>query len=508
MSKLEGYSWKPISDVLAESPPPSAGASVAEHFPGALGYWCRFFMAVTVSKMIEDAIIINHGPLGCNGSVRTFITDHYTENFGQGFLHLASTNMDQNSVIFGGEKDLERTIKEVDRDYKPPVIIVHDNCCADIIRDDIGQIVEMVQPEVKAKVVWVPSPGFTTCFADNMSMNMPHYVQLMDEPKKVDKDAVNIIGVYKEVFSGCGQVKKDCKQHGDGYFTEWERKYPTDTAELARYVEALGLKVHRVLMAGKYDYVRTAPEAGLNVHNCPAWGYPLGKEMQKRFGTPMAKQAFPIGLEATKSWIYEIAELTGREKEANVFVKSEEKQLLPLWNKARNIFAGKVALIEGVRNALCATTKGLAMARLAMELGMHPYIFNLQGVFVSAKDYVVNYFTQEGINPPMLDGPYTDGFPVSIEDVIKDLGLKIDEVVYFPTDVYDYARAGRFDASNVTRVDTGQPFRRVKHAPRYLGYRGTAGILRDMIEAEEVAKRGNKPTLYGRLFGEQLDFPK
>ncbi|TAK34022.1 MAG: hypothetical protein EPO21_11010 [Chloroflexota bacterium] len=508
MGKLEGYAWKPISQVLTENPPPSAGLTVSEKFPGALGYWCRFFMAVTVSKMIEDAIIVQHGPLGCNGAARTFILEHYNQNFGHGFLHMPSTNMTQDQVIFGGEKNLEQTLLEVDRDYHPPLIIIHDNCCAGIIMDDIDGVVRRTQPKVKAKLLFLPSQGFSTCFADNMSMNMPYFAEIMEPPKEVRKDRVNILGTYKEVFSGCGHIKKEHKPHGDGLFTEWERRYPTDAHELARYVEALGLTVHRVLMSGRYEYVRSAPEAAVNVNNCPAWGYPLGHAMEQKFGTPMLNHAFPIGIEATKRWIYELADFTGRTNEANRFVQQEVEDLQPLWDKAKKMVKGRVALIEGVRNALCATTKALAMARYAEELGMIPYIFNLQGVFITSKEYVVNYFNSDGVNPQTLDGPYLFGFPVDITDVMAELGLGQDDVVYFPTDVYDYARAGKLDPSDSARVNTGQPFRRARHAPRYLGFRGTWAITRDLVEACDAAERHSKPTLYGRLLGDAFEFEK
>jgi nitrogenase molybdenum-iron protein alpha/beta subunit len=397
----------------------------------------------------------------------------------------------------GGADKLEQALLDVDRDYKPPLIIVHDNCCSGVIMDDCQGVIDNLKDRVKAKMIYVPSPGFTSCWADNMSMNMPHYVEIMDPPEKVDPEAVNLLGMYKEVYSACGHTGGGCN---------WDRKYPTDSHELVSYITGMGLKLHRVLMSGGYEYVRTAPEAAINAHNCVSWGHPLGLAMEEKFGTKMMHHAFPIGVEATKRWIMELAEAANKVDNARRMIEERSQEAQDLTNKVRSMVSGKVAVIEGVRNALSATTKALALARFVEELGLTPHLVNLHPAFISSKPYVVNFFVNDGTDPQALYGPYPYGEPVSIDMLMEKMGWKDEDVLYFPCDIYDYDRAGAFDPANVARVNTGQPFRRVKGRPRYLGFSGTAGILRDLVESVEASKRGGRrPTAYGRMYGNAVE---
>ncbi|MCK7489138.1 MAG: hypothetical protein MZU79_02000 [Anaerotruncus sp.] len=93
-------------------------------------------------------------------------------------------------------------------------------------------------------------------------------------------------------------------------------KYPDDAAELIRYIEKLGLNIHRVLISGNHEYIKTAPQASVNIISCPTWGLPLAKKMLEKFNTPYVNQAIPIGIEATANWINELAKATGKIEEA------------------------------------------------------------------------------------------------------------------------------------------------------------------------------------------------
>ncbi len=58
-------------------------------------------------------------------------------------------------------------------------------------------------------------------------------------------------------------------------------------------IEAIGLKIHRILISGNHDYIKSAPQAAVNVISCPTWGIPLAKAMQEKFNTPYLKKQYP-----------------------------------------------------------------------------------------------------------------------------------------------------------------------------------------------------------------------
>ena len=80
MSSIKGYEWKSIEDILKETPPLEAQDTIDEKYPGAWGLWCRWQWMVTLSGMIDDAVIVVHGPEGCQASGRVFHGIHFEEN--------------------------------------------------------------------------------------------------------------------------------------------------------------------------------------------------------------------------------------------------------------------------------------------------------------------------------------------------------------------------------------------------------------------------------------------
>lgn len=485
---LADFRWKPILDIARSTPDVHAADALFREYPAAWGIWCKFMWVTTVSSQIENCVSIIHGPLGCLASTRKFHEHFFEKHYGIPFFHMPSTNMKSHQVILGGEENLEKAVFQIDRDYRSSLIIVHTNCCSGLNMDHVPGVLERIQPDVKAKVHFIPSPGFESCWpGDVMESITPHYVGLIEKPREIDKKAVNIVGVNKDMYVRRGI---ECRTHS-----------PSNPDEIARYIEILGLKVHSILIGGSYESIRRASEAVLNVIDCPAWGYPIAKAMEKRFGTPSLEHGRNIGVECTMQWIRELASKMDVEDRAEEFIGREYKTIKDTWERAKEIAHGKVALIEGVRAALVAVTRPLAQARFAMELGMTPYMFNITPPAIKSKEYIVEYFAKHGVNPMTLDGPYPYQNCVNAQDVIEMLGVCSEDVVYFTNDVFNQVEAGYFDPSCVAKVDsTGQPYRRLRGRPRDFGFRAAEGMARDVINGIKAAKRKTKPTFYGRLY--------
>lgn len=496
--KERGYEWKSLKEFYEETPDVSCTEILKDNFRGYSGLWCQTIAAPTIAgSMIHDVVSLGHGPLGCASSSRTFYVNHVNIDFGSPFAYFPSTAMGNSEVIFGGEEKLAEALRFIDKEYKPELIVVFSNCCPMLIRDDVEGVVENVQPELEAKVVHYEAGGFVGCTggaAGAFRDLMVFYTKLMDPPKKVDKEAVNILGMYKETF--CSQGPR-CAQ----------RKYPTDADELTRYIEALGLRLHRVIFSGDLDYHRTAPEAGVNTIACCTRGLTMSKAMQKLFGTPYLKHNLIFGVEITKKWVMDLANFAGRQEKAERFIREEYSQIEEIWEECKKAVRGKVFLGEGGRTTMLAGARVLALARMAIELGMEAYIFNFHPIEMKGRDDDIEYFLEDGINPQCLVGEYAYQYPIKVWEIMKDLGLDRDQVVYFHNDVFPYAQAGIIDPSNSPRVESASHFRRTKDAPgRCMGYRGTAALARDIIEAIKTAQRGTRPTLYGRIYGEPLEF--
>src|SRR3990170_4427443 len=329
-----------LEEAYEECPHPSARDAVREKFPGQWSLWCKFIYSFNTLQELQDTVILVHAPLNCTSCMRSYKSSLYY-NWGSGFVHAPTTGMDKRHVIFGAEEELRQAVLAVDRDYRPKLIVILTGCAPGIILDDVNRVVEQTQPRVGSKVIHVPSAGFDYDW-NYWDDCLPLYVEkLMDPPKEVHKDWVNILGNNKEPYNPVHGER--CEE---GTLRAGARRFPGDADELGRLVEGLGLKVHRVLMSGDYDWIRTAPEAGANVITCGTYGTPLAMMMQKKFGTPFVNHIQAVGLERTAMLIRELGDLTDRREEAEKFIAREETAIHDLWEQTKEMVAGKTALVN------------------------------------------------------------------------------------------------------------------------------------------------------------------
>ena len=215
--------------------------------------------------------------------------------------------------------------------------------------------------------------------------------------------------------------------------------------------------------------------------------------MEEMFGTPHLKHCIPMGIESTSGWIRELAGFFGKEEQAERLIQKEVEELLPLYEKARKLVNGKIALIECGRSSMTAFARPMALARMLTELGMIPYLFGLHPLELKAKKMDLDYFFSEGFDPQIISGSYAYQQPVNINHIIEDLGIDENQYVYFTEDVFPMARGGYFDASNIPRVESGVHLRRAINAPgRGIGFRGTKALVQNVIEAVNAAKKKNQ----------------
>jgi len=497
-SKLEkaGYKWVKVSEMLKETPPVTSSCEINKKYPGYEGLWCKLIMAVTSYAMTEKSVAVIHGPSNCAWAVRNFCSTCYSLYYGNSFLHMPATGIDQNAVINGGTDALIKTLKEVDKDYKPEHICVFDTCSTALIADDIPTAIKTAQKDCNAKIDYIPSAGFTSIpLGKSIEEITVKYADMMEPPAILAENTVNILGQYKEQ-----PAKKNCPNK--------RKKYPDDASELTRMIEALGLKVHRILISGDYEYIKTAPEASVNVISCPTWGLPLAKKMQEKFNTPYIKDSIPIGIEPTSKWIRELAKFSAKQNQAEDFIREEILELKESFEKAKTMVKGKTALIECGRNSQTAFARPMALARALEELGMIPYLFGLHPLELKAKTLDAEYFLGEGFDPMILSGDYAYQQSISVADAAKSLNLEHHDYIYFTQDVFPMAKAD-FNSPAITRVETGVHHRRVRNAPgRGVGFRGAKAIYENIIEAVKLSSESKKPTLYARVHGSFYEFEK
>lgn len=473
-----------LSQVFAETPDIKSDER-EKLYPGYYSQWCSF-QITKYQLALQDAIVLLHGPQGCVGNTKAFLSTYVSQYFGSPHQYSPTTDMRQTDVFLGAADKLQAAILEADREYKPKIIFLMVTCCAGIIKEPVEEVAASVQSEVGAKIVIMRVEGFKHYCGGWMRPYVSEVVaRLMEPPAKKIPRSVNILGVSKEVHSRCG-------------------KFPMDSNEMERLLDRVGLSVHSVLLQGaRYEDIRSAPEAEFNALDCPEWGMPYAERMEREWGVPYGKSFLPIGVDAISRWLMEIGEHFGLEKETRQVVKEESDRIMPLWEQAKRMVEGKIAFLDGGEGT-GNVGKCLAWSRMCAELGMRPIIFNIAPVEIKGTEQHVKFNLREKFDPEVVAYHYTYHRRLSAMDVIEGLGLDIDDVAFYTGDVFPDAIADWdkpiFDPSNSPRVVMATHCARHRGGPgRRVGFRGAERVAMDVIQSVRMATRKNRPTLQGRL---------
>jgi len=229
---------------------------------------CAYDGARVVLMPITDAIHLVHGPIACAGNswdnrgARSSDSQLYRRGF--------TTEMMQNDVIFGGEKKLYRAIKELAVRYpEARAIFVYATCVTSMTGDDIEEVCRAAQDKVSIPVIPVNTPGF---IGDKNIGNrlagetLLKYVIGTAEPAYTTDYDINLIGEYNIAGDLWGMLP---------------------------LFDKLGIRVLSCISGdAKFEELRYAHRAKLNVIICSKSLTNLAKKMQKNYGIPYLEESF------------------------------------------------------------------------------------------------------------------------------------------------------------------------------------------------------------------------
>lgn len=165
--------------------------------PGAAAGGCAFDGAKIALQPITDAAHLVHGPIACEGNSwdnrgsKTSGSRLYRTGF--------TTDMNEHDIVFGGEKHLYKSIKEVIDKYNPPAVFVYQTCVPAMIGDDIEAVCKSAALKFGKPVIPVNSPGFVG--PKNLGNKLAgeallEHVIGTEEPEYTTPYDINIIGEY------------------------------------------------------------------------------------------------------------------------------------------------------------------------------------------------------------------------------------------------------------------------------------------------------------------------
>jgi len=311
---------------------------------------CAYDGARVVLMPITDAIHLVHGPIACAGNswdnrgARSSGSQLYRRGF--------TTEMLQNDVIFGGEKKLRQAIVELAERYRAEAkaIFVYATCVTAMTGDDVEAVCRSVAGEVSIPVIPVNTPGF---IGDKNIGNrlageilLEHVIGTAEPERLTDYD-VNLIGEYNIAGDLWGMLP---------------------------LFERLGIRILSCISGdAKFEDLRYAHRAKLNVIICSKSLTNLARKMKKRYGIPYLEESF-YGMTDTAKALREMArelDLVVGGEGATAMRDRVEALIVDEEARCRARIAPHRARLEGKRAVLfTGGVKTWSMVNALRELGV------------------------------------------------------------------------------------------------------------------------------------------
>ncbi len=237
----------------------------------------------------RDIVNITHGPIGCGfyswltRRNQTKPKDPKDHNF---MPYCFSTDMQDEQIIFGGEKKLRQAVQEAYDLFKPKAIGIFSTCPVGLIGDDVHAVAR----EMKEKLGDCNVFGFSCEGYKGVSQSAGHHIANngifshvvgLDDTVREGKFKINMLGEYN--IGG-------------------------DAFEIERLFEDCGITLISTFSGNSsYDYFANSHTADLNLIMCHRSINYVAEMMETKFGIPWIKVNF-IGAEATAKSLRKIAD--------------------------------------------------------------------------------------------------------------------------------------------------------------------------------------------------------
>ena len=251
--------------------------------PGGAAGGCAFDGAKIALQPIADVAHLVHGPIACEGnswdnrSSKSSGPKLYRTGF--------TTDMNENDIVFGGEKRLYKSIKEIIDKYDPPAVFVYQTCVPAMIGDDIDAVCKKAAEKFGKPCVPINAPGFVG--PKNLGNKLAgeavldHVIGTM-EPEYSTPYDINIIGEYN-ISGELWQVKP--------------------------LLDELGIRILACISGdAKYHEIAQSHRARASMMVCSKAMINVARKMEERYGIPYFEGSF-YGIGDMSASLREIARL-------------------------------------------------------------------------------------------------------------------------------------------------------------------------------------------------------
>ncbi len=310
--------------------------------------YCQNAVSTLMSMSIRGSVVIMHGPIGCGSQNhglegRTKLASIHRGLEPEEAIWLSS-NMNEDDVVLGGERNLKAAILKAQEEFDPSCIFVLNSCAPGVIGDDIEGIIEEMRSKVKATIIPLHCPGFMAKVFTS-AYDVVYHGVLQNFQFTQDDGEFGLDKTLPDYEEKRAQLTEKKNKTVNLFVASSISAY--DEKEIIRLLNKLGLHVQTFIEYRSPEELKNVTNAALNVCLCHVHDIYFVNYLKEQFGMPYITPSIPIGISATNKFITEIAEFFGLKKEAEELTKKETEKVLRAVEPIKERIEGKTALISG-----------------------------------------------------------------------------------------------------------------------------------------------------------------
>lgn len=272
----------------------------------------------------RDIVNITHGPIGCgfySWLTRRNQTDASAPGAENFIPYAFSTDMQDEDIIFGGEKKLAAAIQEAYDIFKPKAIAIFSTCPVGLIGDDVHAVARKMKEKLGINIFGFSCEGYkgVSQSAGHHIANNKIFTEVVgtsDKPERTGKYSINMLGEYN--IGG-------------------------DAFEIDRIMEKCGITVNATFSGNStYNDFASAQMADLSCVMCHRSINYVADMLETKYGIPWIKVNF-IGANATAKSLRRIAAHFG------------DKELI---DRVEKVIAEEMPEVEAALNQIKPRTTG------------------------------------------------------------------------------------------------------------------------------------------------------
>ena len=261
---------------------------------------------------IKHAAVIVHGVAGCAASNLYFNSE--------GDSTVYSTNLQEKDTILGSDAKLHKAISKIVEEVNPKVVFIIGTPVVAINNDDVNSVIYELEDEFNIKIVYIYTDGFKTKSSYTGLDIVAHSIlrNIIERPDDDEKsDFLNIIT-----------------------FSESKKSISGITSLL----DKLDIEYNLLPRFSSFEGIKNAGTAKASVVLSEDEGSFLAQELEENFGVKYIKTESPIGLRGTTSFLRRVAEVFGKENEAEKLIIENEKKIQKVVTE--QVLSGKKVFLD------------------------------------------------------------------------------------------------------------------------------------------------------------------